>query len=422
MRILITGHQSLANRGCEALLRSTVALIRREHPQARFAVPSLNPQADSAQWPQAAEWGVRWLTAPAPSLTLRLWARACTWSPDLAAAEWPLPRLDDAHEAELQRCDLVLSIGGDNYTLDYDLASLALYVGVAERARRRGVPVALWGASVGPFDSHPGIRRHMARHLGQLQLITVRESLSRAVLQDLLPRLDGPHLEPVADPAFCLEPETTDLDSCWPRGSGSVVGLNLSPLILQHSSPTSRERLLSLTAAFIERLLVHERMRVLLVPHVSARNADGRTAHALPERLDDALLMDELLQRLAPSPRLSRLPAWNAAQIKHAIAHCDLFIGARTHAVIAALSSGVPAVALSYSLKSRGIHRDLLGNEDGVMPASDLSAETLLQAFWDLQARQTAQRDLLRARLPRWRLRAQRGVQAIESAMARAPA
>lgn len=422
MRILITGHQSLANRGCEALLRSTVALVRREHPQARFAVPSLNPQADSAQWPQAADWGVQWIAAPKPSLTLRLWARACAWSPELTAAEWPLPALDATHESELRRCDLLLSIGGDNYTLDYDLASLALYVGVAERARRRGVPVALWGASVGPFDILPGVRRRMARHLDQLQLITVRESLSRAVLQDLLPAQAGACLEPVADPAFCLEPEPADLESCWPRSSGTVLGLNLSPLILQRSSKQPRERLLSLAAAFVERLVIQEGVRVLLIPHVSARDERGRITQALPERLDDAQLMDELIQRLPPTPRVARLPTWNAAKIKYAVAHCDLFMGARTHAVIAALSSGVPAVALSYSLKSRGIHRDLLGDEDSVVPASDLSAESLLQAFVDLRARQTPQRETLHARLPRWKLRAQRGVHALEHALVRVPA
>ena len=58
MRILITGHQGLANRGCEALLRSTVAMVRTRCPDARFYVPSLDERADAAQWPQARDQGV----------------------------------------------------------------------------------------------------------------------------------------------------------------------------------------------------------------------------------------------------------------------------------------------------------------------------------------------------------------------------
>ena len=43
------------------------------------------------------------------------------------------------------------------------------------------------------------------------------------------------------------------------------------------------------------------------------------------------------------------------------ISQCRFFIGSRTHSVIAAYSSGVPTLALGYSIKSKGIAQDIFG-------------------------------------------------------------
>ncbi len=45
----------------------------------------------------------------------------------------------------------------------------------------------------------------------------------------------------------------------------------------------------------------------------------------------------------------------------------------RTHATIAAYSTGVPTLVVGYSVKARGIARDLFGTEDGyVLPVQQL--------------------------------------------------
>ena len=48
-------------------------------------------------------------------------------------------------------------------------------------------------------------------------------------------------------------------------------------------------------------------------------------------------------------------------ELKGYIARCRFFIGARTHSTIAAYSSGVPTLVLGYSVKSKGIAKDLFG-------------------------------------------------------------
>ena len=425
MRILITGHQGLANRGCEALLRSTVAMVRTRYPDARFHVPSLQADADAAQWPQARDQGVAFISVPHSGAWLRIWARACRFAPGLTAAPWPQVQPPREWRSLVGQCDAMLAIGGDNYTLDYNLESLALHVGLTEWALRHGCPSVLWGASVGPFDENTPLGRAMSRHLHSLQAITVRESITAKGLALMLgratrwgtDRIARPILRFVADPAFTLEPQAVDWAAHWPRGSAPVLGLNISPLVLG-SRP---DQTLDEWASLIRRWREADRWRVVLVAHVTARDAQGRRVHPLPSKADDAEVLDGLMARLSGVDGVTRLPAWNAAELKQAIAQCDLFIGARTHAVIAALSSGVPALALAYSHKARGIHRDLFGHEDGVVPAHRLDASTLHQALnqalVDLQQRAPSERAHLQRMIPQWKMRARQALQVLPDAI-----
>ena len=63
----------------------------------------------------------------------------------------------------------------------------------------------------------------------------------------------------------------------------------------------------------------------------------------------------------------------NCMELKGYISRCRFFVGARTHATIAAYSSCVPTLVLGYSVKSRGIAKDLFGTEENYV----LSVQTL---------------------------------------------
>jgi polysaccharide pyruvyl transferase WcaK-like protein len=89
-------------------------------------------------------------------------------------------------------------------------------------------------------------------------------------------------------------------------------------------------------------------------------------------------------------------------ELKYLISRCRFFLGARTHATIAAYSSCVPTLVVGYSVKARGIARDLFGTEDGyVLPVQDLCrAEELTEAFMKLMAHENVIRNHLVAFLP----------------------
>ena len=96
--------------------------------------------------------------------------------------------------------------------------------------------------------------------------------------------------------------------------------------------------------------------------------------------------MKPIYDKFAETGRIEILPpTLGAREYKGYIAHTRFFVGARTHATIAAYSSGVPTIALGYSVKSRGIAKDIFGEEKFVLDFNSMSdAESLEKEFLKL--------------------------------------
>lgn len=93
-----------------------------------------------------------------------------------------------------------------------------------------------------------------------------------------------------------------------------------------------------------------------------------------------------------------------APELKYIISQCCFFVGARTHATIAAYSSCVPTLVVGYSVKARGIARDLFGTEDGyVLPVQDLKEpDELTNGFRKLWEEKVAVQKSLENTLPNY--------------------
>ncbi len=118
--------------------------------------------------------------------------------------------------------------------------------------------------------------------------------------------------------------------------------------------------------------------------------------------------MAPLLEQLADlGDAVKMMPnSFNAAQTKYVISYLRFFIGARMHAIIAALSTGVPTVSIAYSVKACGINRDMLGNQEMVLQTSDLSSATLQGCLEWLVQGEDALRSLLERRTTEWQVAA----------------
>ncbi len=86
------------------------------------------------------------------------------------------------------------------------------------------------------------------------------------------------------------------------------------------------------------------------------------------------------------------------------IARCRMFVGARTHATIAAYSSAVPTLVLGYSIKSRGIAADIFGTEKNyTIGYHELTnMHTLTNAFQFIEMNEGRIREQLKNAMPEY--------------------
>lgn len=404
MQFYLSGQTTFGNRGCEALVRGTAAMLQERLGDVQLMCPLDNPAAEARQWPQAAGQGVRFMPSPVfPATALRWWARANRLLP-LARMGFPRFAADAGTRAAFEQSAALIMTGGDILTLDYGVMSLYQWCRLNEAAMESGVPAVLWAASVGPFSARPEVERVMAAHLRRYAAITVRETVSLEYLRSI----GVEHAELVADPAFHLGVETFDTSALDFGGSRPLLGFNVSPLIrLFRGGKASAEAMDREIVAFLRKVTQASEFGVVLIPHVGPldggdNNSDWHYMQGLLRHLDDCR------ERIVLAP-----PDLNAAQLKYLIGLCRYFIGARTHSTIAALSQGVPTVSIAYSTKAKGINKDLFGHLRYVLETPRVTAETLDEALVCLQNEEADMRALLAERLPEWRSRAMGSVDAL---------
>jgi colanic acid/amylovoran biosynthesis protein len=397
LHLYLTGQRTFANHGCEALVRSIVELMGETFGSVDICVPSDNPERDRRFWPDAAAHGVRFV--PMMDLPSRYlwWDRVARRFPLFQRLPWPRLPINRAVRADLEKADLVLSIGGDNYSLDYGLASLFHTSGLDGWAMSRGIPTVLWGASVGPFEAAPAVVGRMRRHLACFGALVVREETTAAYLRTLGL---GDLLVPSMDTAVLMAAEPFDLSSFWPvDGPAGTVAINLSPIVGKlFAARNSGGDLAAETAVFIDDL-IDQGFSVLLVPHVVDVTDGGNNCdHDYLSRIFDRCRQRDGRISIAPKHL-------NAPQLKFLLGRCRFMIGARTHAAIGALSSGVPTISLAYSVKAYGINQDLFGHTRYVLDGGALGKASLNMMVERLIADEFQIRATLAVQRQQWRAR-----------------
>jgi len=257
-------------------------------------------------------------------------------------------------------------LGGDNYSFDYGRPDI--FFELNRIALEHDLPIAIWGASVGPFSIDPEFEFWAAKELSKIPLICARETATQDYLASI-----GVEQNVIlsADPAFYLEPSALKLPADVERAlAEGCVGLNLSPLVSRFvdlsGSPQAKLHMWTQAATeVIRNLLERFSEHLLLIPHVTSETGEILR--------DDYVFLRQVAQRVQAPEQLRVLgPNLNAAQTKWVIGRLRAFSGARTHSTLAAISSGVPTVCLGYSMKARGIVKDVYGNLDWLIDIKEL--------------------------------------------------
>jgi len=280
----------------------------------------------------------------------------------------------------IQEARIVGSIaGGDSFSDIYGISRF-LYLGLPQLlVLIMGKPLVQLPQTYGPFKGR--MVRAIARYiLKRSVLVYSREANGFRHVESLGLKTNTPKWGFCYDLGCVLEPAPlADLDfselTSGKQNSDFLAGVNVSGLLAMGGY--SRKNMFGLRAdyvALIEELityLIEEKGgSVLLIPHVLGDHGEGdsKACRGAYERLHSAFP-----GRLAILERKC-----NSNELKSIIGRCDLFLGSRMHACIAAASQCVPTVSLSYSEKFAGV-METLGVESLVADLRTMDERQVLE-------------------------------------------
>lgn len=363
--VVLMGNGSPDNGGCEAITKGTVEILKATFPNVEvtdcyfdytghYSADTQNgvhPIAYPARW--TPKW---WFLQPALQCSLMLTSQI----------------LFASHKHFIRQADVVLSLGGDNYSLDYGVPRR--FIAMGQYVKRLGTPFVIWGASVGPFADRSAFERRMAAHLrSDVDLILLREEASRAYLQQVGVTQN---VRMVADPAFMMQPE----ESAWRlhESPSRYVCINFSSLMAKYVTGGQMEPWVKMCAETIDTLAKRcDGIPLVFIPHVKA---DYDFMQAVMPHLQDKGCVIMADKRL------------NAAQMKGVIAHAMVNVACRTHSTIASFSTAVPTISLGYSIKSKGLNLQMYGHEDYLVYTKAITPSRVADVF----SRVWQQRDTIR--------------------------
>ena len=377
MRVLILG-SSVINKGGEAMLRTVQAELSRRIPGASFYIGDHRAR----QWHPE---GV--VAAGVPLVPVRekgrigkgfSLAKYALRTPE-GFRYWLRDRSRPAYlDALVDAVDAAVDVSGFLFSDQRGMAAERL-VPVVEAFAREGKPFVFLPQAWGPFE-HPPVRELARRAVNAASVSYARDDISRAYLEGLEA---GGRIEQAPDIAFLFGPSADGprlLSEIGLDPGRLIVAIAPNMRVYERTQGEGTENVYYEALLRVGRELGARGAQVLLVPH-----------ELLPsgvDRPDDRYLCALLAEAMEGQEVAAVTEDRTAEDLKAMIGGCDLMVGSRFHALIAALSSGVPSVAVGWAHK----YPELLGEfgmERLVFDHNDLTQEALLEAVmevWDARA------------------------------------
>ena len=346
----IYNHGGSANHGCEALVRTILQLFRDS---------SITVYSEAIQ--QDLRYGINALAPIETAMTV-----CSKRSPRFLEAYCKLKVQNNYIYMDvlpyrrtikkLRKGEVELSVGGDIYCYE----DYRKFVLLHDLITKKGCRSILLGCSL---EERLFQDTTFVNDLKKYDYISARESLTFSFLQNA----GFTNIGLVPDSAFTLNKALLPL----PDGfiEDNTIGINLSPLVVRKE--ISSGIVLQNFVNLIQYILNKTDCNVALIPHVVWKDNDDRT------------ILKKLYDMVDCHDRVVLIEDHNCEHLKGFIARCRFFVGARTHATIAAYSSLIPTLVLGYSVKSKGIAIDLFGTDEHyVLPVQKLSnANAMTEAF-----------------------------------------
>lgn len=377
MKYAFYSHGGSQNHGCEAIVRTLSSMIKKEKPESYIKLYTFKKDEDErAGFPLIDEIEeFDYSVAPkntsfSDKIKIALYSRQSQKKADEFYFSIP------CRNPSLKKNDIYISVGGDNYCYGDGHVAKAMN----KTLRSMGKKTVLWGCSVGEDDLTPD----KIEDLKGFDLIVAREIFTYdALIKNGIDK--NTLLYP--DSAFLL-PVDEKMNEAF-EVKEHTIGINISNFVYPRNcdeNHPAKKAVFSL----IRYILDETDLNILLIPHVTRNNAA------------DCETLSEIYEKFK-CERVGLVGGeYSATEYKSIISRCEAFIGARTHATIAAYSTCVPTLVIGYSIKSKGIAKDIFGTYDGyVFPVEELSdGERFIEIFKEFYAKNSEIRKHLQNFMP----------------------
>ncbi len=245
--------------------------------------------------------------------------------------------------------DLIIDITGDYYSDDYGYFNSFHFIKELICPIIFKKPIIIFPQSLGPFNSK--FTYNFAKFIfNHCKIVIAREKITKNILDDMNLKT---RVELIDDAAFLLKPVSKDkLNNIIKLEKiikdKMLIGVSLSQSIANYSKTNTSDKYDEYLQIMINLVnYLTELGRVVLISHVGGE----------ANRINDDLIISKNIYKKAKN--VDRITFINRRyrpdEWKGIISVCDIFIGARMHANIAALSTNVPTIAIAYSHKFYGI-------------------------------------------------------------------
>ena len=263
---------------------------------------------------------------------------------------------------KFKKCDYLIDISaGDSFSDIYGKKLFAVQMCIKLAILLSGKPFLLAPQTIGPF------KNFWAKFFSNYYIFKAFSAFSRDTLSmETLSKKNYNRVKVATDLAFLLPYNEV------PKEEKFTVGFNVSGLLYNSNKTLNGKIEYNVMCNHIIETLIKNGINVKLVPHVI---------------LEDKQVLDNDLyvcKKLSDKYGLGAVPNFKSpVEVKSYISHFHFFIGSRMHATIAAVSSGVPTLALAYSRKFQGVFQGIKYSH--VIDLNDADETTIISEIFRLQ-------------------------------------
>ena len=271
---------------------------------------------------------------------------------------------------EYIKTDVIIGVYGDGFSDDRGIATCVEFSFNILASAFIGKTTMIYPSSLGPFKkrlSVPLIRFA----LNKAKSITVRENISKTYLEEIGVNKSLIHV--TADIAFILQSAPCErIDGIFLKEGINkddiLIGINVNQLVNNKSKNLDTKcNYTELMAQTADYLVTNLDVNVVLVPHeIFPKEIEETTFETKDIGGDDRQAIKETFEKVKNTDKIIAITnEYSASELKGIIGQCDMFIGARMHSNIAAISLCIPTIGISYSHKAPGIFK-MVGLENYV--------------------------------------------------------